>query len=162
LRDVTLCCWVKSSHCFEGMCHLHIYGFIAHDMFLQHIRDCLPSNTLSYLKIQNPGFYHHDTSKNTMDLIQKPVMCVCVCVFMISRCFKNQKLQQSILCSVNCIMFICFLKLVCQIFVKRALLFVERKNTSPFNRQGLFSVLIRHIIGELEIGSCLLHQTFGT
>ena len=47
-----------------------------------------------------------------------------------------------------------------QIFVKRDLLFVERKNTSPFNRQDLFSVLIRHIIGELEIGSRLLRQNF--
>jgi len=91
LLDVMLCCWLKCSYCFEGICHLHIYGFIAHDMFLQHIRDCLPSNILSYLKIQNPGLYHHAAlKKHTMDLIQK--------------------LQQSILCSVNCIMFIYFVE----------------------------------------------------
>jgi hypothetical protein len=57
-------------------------------MFLQNIRVYLPTNTLSYLKIQNPGLYHHDTlEKNTMDLIQKAVRFV----FMVSRCFKNQK-----------------------------------------------------------------------
>ena len=105
------CCWVKSSHYFEGICHLHIHGFIVHDMCLQNIRDCLPSNTLLYLKIQNPGLYHHDTLKthtHTMDLIQQPVRCVCT----ISRCFKNQKLQHSILCSVNCIIFMSFVEAV--------------------------------------------------
>lgn len=153
-----LCCWVKSFHCFEGMCHLCIHGFIVHDMFLQNIRVYLPTNTLSYLKIQNPGLYHHDTlEKNTMDLIQKAVRFV----FMVSRCFKNQKWQYSVLWSLNCIFFM-LLKLVSQIFVKRALLFVERKNTSPFNRQGLFVVLIRHIIGKLVTGSHLLHENFGT
>jgi hypothetical protein len=89
------------------MCHLHIYGFIVHDMFLQNVRDCLPSNTLSYPKIQNPGLFHHDTlKKHTMDLIQQPVRCVCT----ISRCFKNQKLQHSIQCSVNCIVFMFFVE----------------------------------------------------
>jgi hypothetical protein len=102
-----LCCWVKSPQCLEGTCHLHIYGFIAHDMFLQHIRDCLSSNTLSHLKIQNSGLYRYDTlTKHTMDLIQQPVRCVCT----ISRCFKNQKLQHSILCSVNCIISMLFVE----------------------------------------------------
>jgi len=102
-----LCCWLKSPHCFEGTCLLHVYGFIAHDMFLQHIRDCFPSNTLSHLKIQNSGLYHHDTlKKHTLDLIQQPVRCVC----MISRCFKNQKLQHLILCSVNCIISMLFVE----------------------------------------------------
>ena len=48
------------------------------------------------------------THTHTMDLIQQPVRCVCT----ISRCFKNQKLQHSILCSVNCIIFMSFVEAV--------------------------------------------------
>jgi hypothetical protein len=148
------CCWIKSSLCFEEMYHLHIYGFVVHDMLLQNIRECLHSNT-SYLKIQNPGLYHTTPSKaHNGSYSATSEMCVCA----ISRSFKNHKLQQSILCAVYCIIFMLLLKMLYQMFVRRA----ERKNTSPFYSHSLFSILICHIIGELMIGSHLSHENFGT
>ena len=92
------------------------------------------------------------------DLIQKPVICVRYLDALKTRNCSNQYCVQQIVLYL----FYFLLKLVYQIFVKQDLLFVERKNTSPFNRQGLFSVLIRLITGELKIGSHLLHQNFGT